>query len=215
MANEDYASIAQNSQIAVIAISDGAGAMGNGGAAAKLVSEALKEELFLNFYEYYFADGNTAKRKICLLVNQLLSNYSQENNVDPASLACTIMVAAMDAESRCVCFHLGDGIILRRRKHQTEWDVISSPRNGIQCNSTYLTMNCNLWSNLQFYHWRDSENENLLLLTDGASNHLIYRNGTNGWRFVSNCDANIQRMKAFLYRRMPEDDYTCGMITLK
>lgn len=46
MANEDYASISQNSQIAVIAISDGAGAMGNGGAAAKLVSEALKEELF-------------------------------------------------------------------------------------------------------------------------------------------------------------------------
>lgn len=216
MPNEDYASVAQNSQIAVIAVSDGAGAMENGGIAAKLVSNALQNDLFLNFQEYYFSDSDTARRKITVLVNQLLTNYSKENDVNPTSLACTIMVAAMDTEGRCVCFHLGDGIILRQKKHQPPWDVVSSPRNGIQCNTTYLTMNCNMWSNLQFYRWKDSEQESLLLLTDGASNHLTYRNGPNGWKFASNnCDTSIQSMKTFLYEQKPEDDYTCGLISLK
>lgn len=215
MANEDYASIAQNRQIAVISIADGAGAMGNGGDAANLVSEALKDELFKNFQEYYFSDGETAKRRISLLVNNLLTSHSKSKNLDPQSLACTIMVAAMDTEGRCVCFHLGDGIILRRKKSKTTWDVVSSPRNGIQSNTTYLTMNCNLWSNLQFYRWKDLEHESILLLTDGASSHLVKCQGPNGWQFVENCGTDIESMRSYLCIQMPTDDYTCGLISRK
>ena len=215
MPNEDHASSAQNSQLAVIAISDGAGAMGNGGTAAAIVSNALREELFTNFLEYYFSDGSTAKRKLALLTNQLLTKYSQENNIDPSSLACTIMVAAMDKEGRCVCFHLGDGIILRKKKNHGTWDVVSSPRNGLQSNTTYLTMNCEMWNNLQFYRWKDSEHESLLLLTDGASNHLVYRTGSSGWHFTSNCKADIQSIKERIAEKVPDDDYTCGIISHK
>lgn len=214
MPNEDHASFTQNSQLAVIAISDGAGAMGNGGAAAAVVSKALREEVFTKFQEYFFSEGDTAKRKIVLLTNQLLTKYSQENNVDPSSLACTIMVAAMDKEGRCICFHLGDGIILRRKKNQETWDVVSSPRNGLQSNTTYLTMNCEMWNNLQFYRWRDSEHESLLLLTDGASNHLINRNGLGGWQFAPDCEVNMYSIKKYIDAKMPDDDYTCGLVSL-
>lgn len=215
MPNEDHASFAQNSQLAVIAIADGAGAMGNGGAAAVVASNALCEELFTKFQEYYFSNGDTAKRKIALLINQLLTQYSQENNVDPSSLACTIMVAAMDAEGRCICFHLGDGIILRRKKNHETWDVVSSPRNGLQSNTTYLTMNCEMWCNLQFYRWKDSEHESLLLLTDGASNHLVNRDDHSGWQFTPDCEVNMDSIKKYIDEKMPDDDYTCGIVSLK
>lgn len=215
MTNEDHASAAQNGQIAVIAIADGAGAMENGGDAAKLVSGALKEELFKNFQEYYFSDGETARRRISLLVNNLLTSYSKSKNIDARSLACTILVAAMDAEGRCVCFHLGDGIILRHKKNRTAWDVVSAPRNGILSNTTYLTMNCNLWNNLQFYRWKDMEHESMLLLTDGASSHLLNRNGPNGWHFTDNCETDIESMRSYLSSRKPLDDYTCGLISRK
>lgn len=215
MPNEDHASSAQNGQLAVMAISDGAGAMGNGGVAAAVVSNALCKELFEKFQEYYFSDGNTAKRKLALLTNQLLTEYSQSNNIDPSSLACTIMLAAVDDTGRCICFHLGDGIILRRKKNHESWDVVSSPRNGIQSNTTYLTMNCEMWNNLQFYRWKDPEHESLLLLTDGASNHLIYRTGSIGWQFTSSCEVNMQSIKQYIDAKNPDDDYTCGLITLK
>ena len=215
MPNEDHASFAQNSQLAVIAISDGAGAMGNGGAAAVVVSNALREELFTKFQEYYFADGNTARRKVALLTKQLLTKYSQDNNIDSSSLACTIMVAAMDAEGRCICFHLGDGIILRRKKNHETWDVVSSPRNGLQSNTTYLTMNCEMWCNLQFYRWKDSERESLLLLTDGASNHLVNRDDHSGWQFTPDCEVNMDSIKKYIDEKMPDDDYTCGIVSLK
>jgi len=215
MANEDYASVAQNGQIAVVAIADGAGAIGNGGAAAKVVSEALKEELFKNFQEYYVSDGETARRRISLLINNLLTSYSKSKNIDPQSLACTIMVAAMDVKGRCICFHLGDGIILRHKKNHAAWDVVSSPRNGILSSTTYLTMNCNLWSNLQFYRWKDLDHDSMLLLTDGASSHLLNRNGPNGWHFTDNCEADIERMRSYLSSQMPLDDYTCGLISQK
>lgn len=215
MANEDYASAAQNGQVAVIAIADGAGAMGNGGEAAKLVSEVLKDELLMCFSEYFFSDGETAKRRVSILVNNLLTSYSKEKSLDPQSLACTIMVTAMDTEGRCVCFHLGDGIILRQKKNQTTWDVVSAPRNGILSNTTYLTMNCSLWNNLQFYRWKDLDHKSMLLLTDGASSHLLDRSGPDGWHFIDKCRADINSIRSYLRSQMPIDDYTCGLISIK
>lgn len=211
--NEDYISIRRNDSLAVMVICDGAGGLGTGKVAAQLTAKQIAEELHSHFKEFYFSDSGSAKRRIEQLVHICLNKYAATANIVPSDLACTILTVALDREGRCVCFHLGDGIIFRKKKQNTEWDVVSSPRNGLIQNTTYLTMNCDIYKELQYYRWKDDELQSILMLTDGASEHLLKRSGQRGWEFSDVCETTIANMKKHLDSVEPQDDYSGGMIS--
>lgn len=210
--NEDYITMMQKDKLGVIAASDGAGCAPQGGIAAMLAAEAMTRMLSTDFLGLYYSDGESARRKVTQLIQHSFLEYSHKVGIDPKDLACTIMAAAVDFEGRCVCFHLGDGIILREREGDATPGVVSSPRNGLTPNTTYLTMNCEMWFNLQYYRWKDSKLKSILLLTDGSAEHLVKHSGSRGWAFNKSCDLKLPTLKAFLDKEKPQDDYTCGLI---
>lgn len=214
-ANEDAVVSKFNESVAVVVACDGAGGLNAGGNAAKVVSKIVADELLVKFNELYFSDSASARLKIAKTVTDYLNDYAGRNKLKSSDLACTIVAAAMDTEGRCICFHLGDGIIFRRKIDSISWDAVSSPRNGLAKNTTYLTMNCNLWHHLQYYRWKDSKIESILLLTDGASEHLVRRTADCGWRFTGLCQQDALNIKKLLKTIDPQDDYSCGIIVRK
>lgn len=211
-ANEDAIVSMTNDSVAVVVACDGAGSLGAGGIAAKLVSETVAKELLHTFDELYCLDSASARWNIAKAVTTCLSSYAEQHNLASSDLACTIVAAAMDIEDRCICFHLGDGIIFRRKIDSISWDTVSSPRNGLVKNTTYLTMNCNIWKHLQYYRWKDPKTESILLLTDGASEHLVQRTADCGQRFTGLRQQDASSIKKLLKTIDPQDDYSCGII---
>lgn len=213
--NEDAVFSVSTDSVVAVAVCDGAGGLCGGGVAAKLVSETVGSELINRFKEFYVSDSVSAKWKIAQKITECLSFYAEQNSLAQSDLACTVMAAAMDIEGRCICFHLGDGIIFRKKKGSACWDVVSSPQNGLKKNTTYLTMNCDLGLRLQYYRWKDPAAERLMLLTDGAAEHLVNRDRKHGWTFANGRDFEIHGIKNYLDGLSPEDDYSGGMIIRK
>lgn len=208
--NEDCIVMKKSGNVSVIVACDGAGSMNGGKEAAMLISDLLTNELASNFKSLYFSEPEVAKRHTIQAVEMCLITFAHDNKMDASELACTIVAAAMDDAGRCICFHLGDGMILRRRVGNNNWDIVSSPRNGIIPNSTYLTMNCSLLTNLQFYRWKDPAMEQLLLLTDGAAD-LFKKQDING----SLQENNYSRICDYLQACDPYDDFSFGIFTRK
>lgn len=171
----------------------------------------LKEE----FREFYFSDGAAARMRMVRMVTQRLAAYSRESGIPLQELACTILAAAMDEDGRCVCFHLGDGIILQKDRDDRELRVVSVPMNGLTETSTYLTMNCEMWRYLRYCRWQSDGIEQLLLLTDGAAEHLVRRQGGAGWKFRPDVPADLECMRSHLRQSHPADDCTAALITRK
>lgn len=199
--------------IRAVAACDGAGSRKEGKTAASLISVFLANELANKFDSLYYSDSESAKIKTIRAIEHCLSTYAREENIVPSELACTIVAAAMDDDGRCICFHLGDGMILRRKAGKNSWDIISNPRNGILHSTTFLTMNCSLLSNLQYYRWKDSEMQQLLLMTDGASDHLASRSADGGWEFKEKYSYDL--IRSYLKSVSPKDDYSFGIIARK
>lgn len=210
--NEDFVTTACTDSVAVCVLCDGAGGLKAGGIAAKLVSQSIADVLLRDFSELYASDGNCAGRKIVLQVYRSLTGYSLAAGIPASDLGCTILAAAMDREGRCISFHLGDGIILRHRQYQSHWQVVSAPRNGLWENSTYLTMNCDMLRQIHFCRWKDPQLHRLLLLTDGAAEHLTHRSGKDGWVLPHPPDTAPETLRRYLDKRSPMDDYSLGML---
>lgn len=214
MPNEDHVGIAKNNNnISVTVVCDGAGGHGAGGIAAELLSGKLADYVLDKFDVLYSSSSEKAKYNMICYIEDCLSEYSNNNNIAIEELATTIMIAAMDSsDGRCICFHLGDGIILREHKYGLI-DVVSSPRNGISKHTTYLTGNCNLWRHLSFYRWRESNINKIILLTDGAMDHLVTLTDHNGWQYQNYCPTIVEDIERHLLCQNPQDDFSCAIIT--
>ena len=170
---EDYYSVIEEDNLSVLVICDGAGNKKGGAVAAKLVSEIVSKYLYENFEKLYFMDSGDAKRRMVQKIDHCLSEYSKTEGIIEKELACTIIAIAIDNNQRCLCLHLGDGIVLHYKHHQSVPRVISSPMNGLSTKFTFLTMNCDLNQYLQFYRWQENTKGTFLLMTDGAQEHFV------------------------------------------
>lgn len=212
---EDHAAAYDETALSVAVVCDGAGSAAAGGAAAALVSRFLARTLAEQFQEFYLCDGATARMRVTRQVTEKLQAHSRISGIPEQELACTILAAAMDKDGRCVCFHLGDGIILQKDRGREKLSVVSAPMNGLTSHSTYLTMNCEMWRYLRYYRWQSAETEQLLLLSDGAAEHLVRRQGGAGWTFNPDLSTDPDCLQHYLHRQKPIDDYTMAQIIQK
>ncbi len=208
---EDYYSIVEEDNLSVLVICDGAGNKKGGAIAAKLVSEIVSKYLYENFERLYFMNSGDAKRTMVQKIDNCLREYSKTEGIIEKELACTIMAIAIDNNQRCICLHLGDGIVLHYRQHQLVSRVISSPMNGLSTKFTFLTMNCDLNQYLQFYRWKESDSGTFLLMTDGAQEYFMNIPEVSGGNFLNEVK-QLEELQNYLDNCSPIDDYSCGMI---
>lgn len=211
--NEDFIVIKKVNNLSVVVLCDGAGSCCYGAIAAKIVAESLSKFFLTEFRQLYNCVHETSRRKIIQIVNDALMKYANLHNIEMSELATTFMVAALEDSGKCICVHLGDGVIFQKKKNEDEFSVVSSPRNGITDNLTYLTSNCNLWRNMRYYKWNNAEIEKIVLLTDGAAEVLAYYEHCKGWCYKDTKELKIKEIERFIKQNDPQDDFSYGIIS--
>ena len=210
--NQDYALALEKGGISVAVLADGAGSFDAGGAAARLLVPEIVEWISSNFLELYFCDGVIVRKRLVYLISKLLQGYSEEHNLDSSDLACTLIAVAVDSQGRGIALHLGDGIILRQRDPGEYCSVISSPENGLTTNTTFLTMNCNMFEHCRFYRLRETGTFRLIAMTDGAAAHLVEQRGRDGWVYTGPCFGDADSLLRYLEGIDPSDDYSLAIL---
>ncbi|MDO4337278.1 MAG: protein phosphatase 2C domain-containing protein [Eubacteriales bacterium] len=150
-----------------VVLCDGAGNSLYGGIAARICAETIAEHMQKNFEKYLFEESAAVKREVIQKLRRALSGYACAHHIDEKALASTILAVTMDNNGRFAGLHLGDGIILWKISGRKDLEIVSSPENGLDAGSTFLTMNCKMFYHLKFFRWRKPEAERILLITDG------------------------------------------------
>ena len=210
--NEDYALALEKGGISVAVLADGAGSFDAGGVAARLIAPEIVEWMSSNFLELYYCDGAIVRKRLVYLITKLLRGYSERQNLNSSDLACTLIAVAVDPKGRGIAFHLGDGIILRQRDQGACCSVISSPENGLTTNTTYLTMNCNMFEHCRFYRLQETGPFRLIAMTDGAAAHLVEQHGRDGWVYTGPCFWEEDSLVKYLEGIAPTDDYSLAIL---
>lgn len=211
--NEDRVSVVTRGSVTAAVVCDGAGSARYGGAAAERTAQTLSSLLASEFSALFETEGAAFHLRIIHAVEQALAQYSRRTGAPPQELACTILAAAADEGGRCICLHLGDGILLQKRQHQVHPTLVSAPMTGLAPHSTYLTMNCDLSRYLRCYRWEDAHLEQLLLLTDGAAEHLTRLQGGQGWVYTGPVPLALPAILPHLTRLSPRDDHSAVLLT--
>lgn len=209
---QDCYSILEKGDLSILVMCDGAGNKKAGAIAARVVSDLVAEFLCENFRELYIIDSGDAKRRIAKHIDNSLKEYSILANINCQELACTIMAVAMDKEQRCICLHLGDGIILQYQYNQEVPKVISAPMNGLHAIITFVTMNCDLAQYMQFYRWKEKARGMFLMMTDGAQEYVLNSKKVFWNKEDKSCNMDMIRLRQFLDSGAPADDYSCGIM---
>ena len=210
--NEDRVRVLSRNGLTVAAVCDGAGSFGSGALAAELVAGELISLLSDRFDWLYRETAERSRSFLANAIEILLRDHSRRRGICEQELACTILAAAVHEDGRCLCIHLGDGIILQKEESSDSPSVVSCPMTGLVPHSTYLTMNCDLNHYLRLYHWESSDLCWLLLLSDGAAEHLVRLRGGAGWVYTAG-DADIQAIRTHLRAAKPRDDHSALLIS--
>lgn len=211
--NEDRVSVLSRDGLTAAVICDGAGSFRSGAAAAELTAAHLSAFLLEHFEALYIGLGDTVQRTVAETVEQCLHEHGEKTGTDAQELACTILAAAVHEDGRCICLHLGDGIILQQNARDEAPSVVSSPMTGLSPHSTYLTMNCDLHRFLRFYRWDCPSLSGILLLSDGAAEHLVKLSGGAGWIYTAPGGLSLSHIRTFLPKKHPRDDHSCVLIS--
>lgn len=210
-ANEDRVRVLSRDGLTAAAVCDGAGSFGSGAEAAELVADALTTLLHGDFDALFSAPGDRVRELLTGAVEQTLHGHSRRSGIPAKELACTILAAAVHEDGRCLCVHLGDGIILQKNKGDDCPSVVSCPMTGLAPHSTYLTMNCDMGRYLRLYRWESPDLERLLLLSDGAAEHLVRLRGGAGWVYTAG-EPDIRSIRTRLHAAHPRDDHSALLI---
>ena len=211
-ANEDRVRVLARDGLTAAAVCDGAGSFGAGAEAAELVSDTLTALLHREFDTLFSQPADKTRAKLAHTVEDVLRTHSRRRGIREQELACTILAAAVHEDGRCLCIHLGDGIILQQNEGDDCPSVVSCPMTGLAPHSTYLTMNCDLSHYLRLYRWRSADLRQLLLLSDGAAEHLVRLRGGAGWVYTAG-EPDIQAIRARLHAANPRDDHSALLIS--
>ena len=212
LANQDHGIILKNGGVTVVVLADGAGGSRSGGTAARILVPEIAHWLADTFPAQYHRHGQLLRMELVQRITQCLQAYGAAHHLNPTDLACTLVAMAVDQQGRCLCFHLGDGIIFRNKDHSSRWGVISAPENGLTANVTYLTMNCNMLEHCRLCRFQETGPFRLMAMTDGAAAHLTQLKGAEGWVYTAPKTPQGSQIFQYLNALDPVDDYSFALL---
>lgn len=210
--NEDRILVSCREDLTAAAVCDGAGSFGFGAQAAEVMCQTVTALLLAEFDAFYHASSQQMRERLATAAENALREYARCHRIREQELACTVLAAAVHADGRCLCVHLGDGIILQKNKDDHRLSVVSCPMTGLAPHSTYLTMNCDLLHYLRIYRWESASLEQLLLLSDGAAEHLVRLQGGAGWVYTAE-GSDLRTIRTRLRTSNPRDDHSAVLLT--
>ena len=209
---EDRLFVRTRNGLTVGVLCDGAGSTGHGGEAARLTAELLCDLLADHFDRWFIDPTQNVRSHIIRELESTLATYANFFRIPQNQLACTILAAAVADDGRCICLHLGDGILLEKSKASDRPSVVSYPMTGLVRHSTYLTMNNDLHTHLRFYRWTEPDLEQILMMTDGAAEHVLRRHEEDGWCLKAGFTMEPEQILSRLKKIAPEDDHSALLI---
>lgn len=160
--------------IAVMALSDGAGSCSLSHIGSKIVVEQAIEILKNNFDRIYNMEALKAKRFITSnIVKSIIVEKNRNENSEVRDYSATLLFIAIK-DGKFLVGHMGDGIIGYFKNNEIK--VLSEPKNGETANSTYfVTMNDAEYM-FDMKKGNIGEVQGFILMSDGAGNSLYNKN---------------------------------------
>ena len=163
----------RSGELALAVLADGAGSVPHSERAAKAVTEAVAALLGERFAELCSLEN---KALIARLLDCAQSAVAREAPGQEAD--CTLLLAALHHDGRCLLGHIGDGVILFA-DGEGHGGVVSYPENGAQSHLTYFVSGPEPEEHLRIYRTLPRGTRGILLSSDGIADMLYFEPGGN------------------------------------
>lgn len=224
MSCEDVVNAISDGSFACICLADGAGSAKFARLGAlEVVQSTIR--LFEKRFDELFEKDNSLVGKIvvdnCLI--SIKEAYSESEGFDIKDYSSTLLAVAI-YEDKCICVHIGDGII--GRKDETGFDVVSFPWNGEFKNVTSFVTSEDVLSSIDVKKISLEKETGFFIMSDGTqtsfysshSKELISVCGLNQlFEFASSNNAEdtssfLEYNLHSLISKNTSDDCSIGMI---
>ncbi len=183
--------------IHVIVGCDGAGTARLARQGAEEMSNAWLEYLFDNEATLLRMSKTRAAEHMAQFTRTKLREFSWKYNCQEDDLASTAMAVIVDQNiNRWMSLHLGDGMILRKHRSDTCFEILSMPEIGFLMNQTYLTSSNDLAKHIRIRQGNLGDLDSFAVITDG-----VYSCPLNVLHLTEKIDRFIEEEKV-----LPRDD---------
>ena len=197
----------ETSEIYVYGLADGQsgkkyGRMG-GRAALKCITEYLRNYRISEMRSRY---TDELQYEIMRQIRSCLTGLADLLQENVTEFSSTVVVLAVDPQTgEYVCFHLGDGgIIGRKRDGGVDW--ISAPENGMSARYTWLTTSKQSLAHFRITFGSLLYYNRILMLTDGASAISYGRNITSDAEGLILSAPDPEAITELVSKDAPSDD---------
>ena len=217
---QDSVCAQQSENVSCVALCDGAGSVKGAERVSESAARALAA-LFTERFDALWALEDDVLRS--LILSQGVEAVQKDAPGIPA--ACTLLLAAMHTDGRCLVCHLGDGAIIASGVDGTG-RIFSVPENGRSASETYFLCGPNPMRHLRIYRTLPDWADALLLCSDGVSRQVYELDGTAapvvrkmvGW-LRSDGEAFAARLiddaLRNVFRRLSRDDLSIAILLHK
>ena len=163
---EDVVSAECDESFACVCLADGAGSARFARLGASEVVQStirLLKEQFDGLFE--MDDSSVAKAIVDNCLESIKKSYGESEGFDIRDYSSTLLVVAIH-EDRCICAHVGDGIIGRR--DDNEVGIISFPWNGEFKNVTVFVTSEDVLSAIDVKKFKLGKETGFFVMSDGT-----------------------------------------------
>lgn len=153
----------------VIVGCDGAGTAKLARIGAEEMANAWLDYLIDNQAKMIMTGKEQLIERLVEFTRKTLKELARRYRCEEDDLASTIMAVVVNQEKNWwMSFHLGDGMILRKKKEEEYYGILSMPEIGFLMTQTYLTTNPYLEKHIRIYRGCLDHVDSFAIMTDGA-----------------------------------------------
>ncbi len=168
--NQDYILYDQSKNIVVAVICDGVSSCQKSDIGAKKVAYIVKKFLIKNF-DIMYNDLDQGKEKLLKEINNKMTNFAKEKNIDKAELSTTLGFTIIK-NNDYICGQIGDGIIGTFPKKGYGIKILPTHQSTLKNSRTYTIFNDSQY--FEICQGKYSDVDGFLLTTDGLNNIIYY-----------------------------------------
>ena len=162
---QDQVAFFQNGSCVCLALCDGAGSYDDSQIAARIAVDQLSRYFAASFDEIFPLPAEDISSLIFMHADAISENYQ-------ISLNCTLLLAAMNEDGRCITAHIGDGYILSADDCGKR-EILSHPDNGEEENITWFLSSYDRMDRLRIQKSTYTAGTSIFLCSDGAGCSLV------------------------------------------
>ncbi|MGL4654580.1 MAG: PP2C family serine/threonine-protein phosphatase [Sarcina sp.] len=219
---QDYVHSYTDDEVAIIALSDGAGSCSHSEYGAKVAVKTIINLFKKEFLEIEVMDGLKAKRYISSsIIREIKKEMVKHEGTKLKDFSGTLLFVAIK-DKHVIAGHIGDGIIGYVINNEVK--VLSKPQNGESANSTYFFTMDNVENKFNLIKDKLYDIDAFVVMSDGTGNTLystkreILSKGIiklTNWKSESNSkkfNSILQENLSEIIKKKTTDDCSIGIL---